>query len=99
MASLEQVRQDIQTLSPDALELLAEFIQILKKTSSASSTEESPVPSTEGIREETKKAAEISVYERFEASGLIRCISEEEDLSTTYKQVLAKEWSEKYDHR
>ena len=37
-------------------------------------------------------------YERFKASGFIGCASVEEDLSTTYKQVLADEWGKKHDN-
>ena len=40
-----------------------------------------------------------SPYERFKDSGFIGCTSVEEDLSTTYKQVLADEWGKKHDNR
>ncbi|MGB6013222.1 MAG: hypothetical protein WBG32_00690, partial [Nodosilinea sp.] len=32
MATLEQIQQDLQTLPQDALDLLAQFIQLLKKS-------------------------------------------------------------------
>lgn len=35
-----------------------------------------------------KQTSEQSLYEKFKASGLIGCVSVEEDLSTTYKQIL-----------
>lgn len=40
-----------------------------------------------------------STYGRFQASGLIGCVSVEKDLSSTYKQVLSEELDQKYDHR
>ena len=46
-----------------------------------------------------KQTSEQSPYEKFKASGFIGCVSVEEDLSTTYKQVLAEEWNQKHDHR
>jgi hypothetical protein len=39
-----------------------------------------------------------STYQKFVESGLIGCVEVEEDLSTTYKQVLAEGWAKKYDH-
>ncbi len=42
---------------------------------------------------------EESTYQKFQASGLIGCVSVEENLSTTYKQVLFEELDQKYDHR
>ena len=41
---------------------------------------------------------EKSTYQKFVESGLIGCVEVEEDLSTTYKQVLAEGWAKKYDH-
>lgn len=35
---------------------------------------------------------ESSPYQAFKDSGFIGCVSIEEDLSTTYKHVLAEEW-------
>lgn len=91
MTSLEQIQQDIQTLPQEALDLVAQFIQILKKSSIVSDEQNAP-PQTDSDQSG-------SVYEQFEASGLIGCVSAEESLSTTYKQVLAEEWVRKYDHR
>lgn len=47
---------------------------------------------------EPKRATEESTYEKLKASGFIGCVSVEEDLSTTYKQVLAEQWNQKHDH-
>ncbi len=91
MASLEQIQQDIQTLPQEALDLVAQFIQLLKKSSAVSDEQNAP--------SQTDSDQSGSVYEQFEASGLIGCVSAEENLSTTYKQVLAEEWGRKYDHR
>ena len=44
-------------------------------------------------------SSEIGTYEKFVQSGLIGCVEIEENLSTTYKQVLAEGWAKKYDHR
>jgi fatty acid-binding protein DegV len=84
MTPIEQIQQDIQTLPPEALNLLAQFIQLLKKTFSTS---------------QTPQTAQKNIYEQFENSGLIGCISAEENLSTNYKEILAEEWGRKYDHR
>lgn len=92
MTSREQIQQEIQTLPQEALDLVAQFIQLLKKSSPAIE-EQNSNPQTDS------ENSEKSVYEQFEASGLIGCVSAEEDLSTTYKQVLAEEWGKKYDHR
>lgn len=94
MTSLKQIQQEIQTLPQEGLDLLAEFIQILKKT-----TFLSVQPTKELQKDDCLPFREGTVYEQFKASGLIGCVSVEEDLSTTYKQVLAKEWECKYDHR
>ncbi len=40
-----------------------------------------------------------STYQKFQASGLIGCVSIESDLSTTYKQVLFEEVDQNDDHR
>jgi hypothetical protein len=86
MTTLEQIQQDIQTLPQDALDLVAQFIQFLKKSS--------PKPS------ESLPAIEASPPSgTADWSDLIGCVSAEENLSTTYKQVLAEEWGRKYDRR
>ena len=91
MTTLEQIQQEIQTLPQDALDLVAQFIQLLKKSATTPDEQNAPSPP------DADKSG--GVYEQFEASGLIGCVSAEENLSTTYKQVLAEEWGHKYDHR
>ena len=92
MTSLKQIQKDIEPLPPEALELVAQFVRLLRKTYSASTP-------TRTEKAAPSEDTDTSVYERFQNSGLVGCISSEENLSTTYKEVLAKEWGEKYDHR
>ena len=103
MASLEQIQQELKILPQEALGLVYQFIQLLKKTSQTPQNNQVSQPSsTSTTLDSNATATDASrgdVYEWFKASGLIGCVSVEKDLSTTYKQVLAKEWSEKYDHR
>jgi protein-arginine kinase activator protein McsA len=40
--------------------------------------------------------SETGTYEKFLQSGLIGCVEIEENLSITYKQVLAEGWENKY---
>lgn len=91
MATREQIQQEIQTLPQDALDLVAQFIQLLKKSSAVSGEQNAP--------DQIDADQSRGVYEQFEASGLMGCVSVEENLSTTYKQVLAEGWGHKYDHR
>ena len=74
MPSVEQIQQDIESLPQDAQVLLIDFIDILKKRYLK------PVPET--------SFSESSVYQKFKESGFIGGVAIEEDLSTTYKQVL-----------
>lgn len=48
--------------------------------------------------EETSQKEEKSLYEKFAEIGLIGCCSVEENLSATYKEVLANTLVNKYDH-
>jgi len=82
MNSLEQVKEDIQDLPEEAQALLIDFVAILKKR----------------YARPKQAIEEKSTYEKFKDSGFIGCVSVEEDLSTTYKQVLAEEWNQKHDH-
>jgi len=92
MTSLDQIQREIQTLPQEALELLAVYIQLLKRaTLGAGQSQDAPPETAELL-------PEGSVYERFQASGLIGCMSSEDNLSTTYKQILAEDWKRKYDH-
>ncbi|MGB3205266.1 MAG: DUF2281 domain-containing protein [Crinalium sp.] len=85
MLTPEQIHQNVKDLPEEAQNLLIEFIEILKKCY--------PQPT------EKKSSEEISLYEKFDKNGLIGCVSTEENLSTTYKQVLAEGLNTKYDHR
>jgi hypothetical protein len=86
MASLEQIQQEIQTLPQEALDLVAQFIQLLKKGSLVPS--EVP-PATESP----------STSDATDWSDLIGCVEAEEDLSVNYKSYLAEGWAKKYgDH-
>jgi hypothetical protein len=82
MNNLERVKEDIQDLPEEAQALLIDFVEILKKR----------------YAQPKQVSEEKSTYEKFEASGLIGCVSVEEDLSTTYKQVLAEGWNHKHDN-
>lgn len=85
MRSLEQIQKDIQELPEEAQILLVDFIEVLKRRYPTSSQLEINSPK--------------SPYETFKESGFIGCVSDEEHLSITYKQVLADVWNAKYDHR
>jgi len=85
MLNLEQIQQDIQDLPDEAQLLVADFIEILKKR-----YPKQPITAT---------PSKTSTYQKFQASGFIGCVSMEENLSTTYKQVLAEKWKTKHDHR
>ncbi|NEQ95965.1 MAG: DUF2281 domain-containing protein [Cyanothece sp. SIO2G6] len=85
MLNLEQIQRDIQDLPDEAQMLVVDFIAILKKR----------YPK----QQITTTTSENSTYQKFKASGFIGCVSVEENLSTTYKQVLSEKWKTKYDHR
>jgi mRNA-degrading endonuclease RelE of RelBE toxin-antitoxin system len=85
MLTLEQIQKDIQELPEEAQNLLIDFVEILKKRYSKPA--------------QTETTSEKSTYQKFKESGFIGCVSVEENLSTTYKQVLSEELSAKYDHR
>jgi len=85
MLTIEQIQQDIQDLPEEAQSLQIDFIEILKKRY--------PKPTPKN------QSQEKSLYEKFDAIGLIGCVSTEENLSTTYKQILSEGLNTKYDHR
>jgi mRNA-degrading endonuclease RelE of RelBE toxin-antitoxin system len=85
MLTLEQIQKDIQELPEEAQNLLIDFVEILKKRYSKPA--------------QAEITSEKSTYQKFKESGFIGCVSVEENLSTTYKQVLSEELSAKYDHR
>lgn len=86
MASLEQIQQDIQALPQEALNVLYQFIQLLKKLN--------PAPP-----ENSPAAASLASTEATDWSDFIGCVSAEEDLSVNYKTYLAEGLEQKYDHR
>jgi hypothetical protein len=83
MASLEQIQQDIETLSQEALDLVAQFIQLLKKSSPTVVAEAPPTKPTPD--------SDISDW-----SDFIGCVEAEEDLSINYKAYLAEGLDQKY---
>lgn len=85
MTTLEQIQQDIQTLPQEALDLVAQFIQLLKK-SSAEPSESPPI---------TKASPALDTVDW---SDLIGCVEAEQDLSVNYKTYLAEGWAQKYGH-
>ena len=74
MPNLEQLQQDFQALPEEAQTLLINYMETLKQQYLKPET-----PSPEST---------TSPYQKFQESGFIGCVSVEENLSTTYKQVL-----------
>ncbi|MFM2431114.1 MAG: hypothetical protein RLZZ511_2327 [Cyanobacteriota bacterium] len=97
MNARQQIEQDIQTLSPEALTLVAQFIQLLQRMNPNLHNLNPPPQNSPPIT--AVAITEKTTYEQFQDSGLIGCVAIDENLSTTYKQVLAEEWGKKYDHR
>jgi len=95
MIEFEQIRRDIDSLPAEAQSLLVDFIQLLKNHYSQSHGENHTTKHTSL----STKEAEKSLYEKFDELGLIGCCSVEENLSTTYKEVLANLLDKKYDNR
>jgi LPS O-antigen subunit length determinant protein (WzzB/FepE family) len=85
MIEIERIQQDINELPEEAQSLLVDYIQFLKQRYSQPKLES------------TAKAK--SLFERFNDAGFIGCCAVEEDLSTTYKDVLTDLLESKYDHR
>jgi hypothetical protein len=83
MTNLQQIQQDIQTLPQDALDLVAQFIQLLKKSSAEPS--ESPPAIAASPPPDTA-----------DWSDLIGCVEAEEDLSVNYKAYLTEGLEQKY---
>jgi len=85
--SQEQIiLEKIVTLNPFQKQEVLDFIDFIR-----SRTQVQPQPSA--------VLQAKSTYQKFVESGLIGCVEVEENLSTTYKQVLAEGWAKKYDHR
>ncbi|WP_199324661.1 DUF2281 domain-containing protein [Phormidium sp. FACHB-1136] len=78
MPNLEQLQQDFQSLPEEAQNLLINYMETLKQQYLKPDT-----PSPEST---------TSPYQKFKESGFIGCVSIEENLSTTYKQVLSEKW-------
>ncbi|MFK8182790.1 MAG: hypothetical protein AB8B99_05400 [Phormidesmis sp.] len=86
MTTLNQIQQAIQTLSPEALNKLEKFIQVLKKN-------EPTLPdAASSIIEKTDAAPD-------DWSDFIGCGSGPSDLSVNYKAYLAEGWAKKHGHR
>ncbi|MEH2228306.1 MAG: DUF2281 domain-containing protein [Nostoc sp.] len=85
LIKFEEIYRDIDTLPEEAQILLLDFIQLLKKR----------YPQPELENHSQKK----SLYEKFDEIGLIGCCSVDENLSTTYKEVLSNTLDNKYDRR
>jgi len=79
---IAEVSKDIDTLPEEAQILLLDFIKLLKNRYS----------------QPENHHQEKSIYEKFDEIGLIGCCAVEENLSTTYKEVLANTLPNKYDH-
>ena len=84
---LSQLQQDIAALSPDAQLVIFNLVNLLKNESKKESIQQ------------LEQRQTGNTYQQFVESGLIGCIAIEEDLSRTYKEVLAEGWGKKYDHR
>ncbi|MEH2373249.1 DUF2281 domain-containing protein [Nostoc sp.] len=84
LIKFEEIYRDIDTLPEEAQILLIDFIQLLKKRY--------PQPKSENHSQQK------SLYEKFDEIGLIGCCSVDENLSTTYKEVLSNTLITKYDH-
>lgn len=85
MATLEQIQQDIQTLPQEALDLVAQFIQLLKKSST------DPFVSSPVIEAHPTSDA-------VDWSDLIGCVEAEANLSVNYKAYLAEGLEQKHGH-
>ncbi|MDY7013447.1 MAG: DUF2281 domain-containing protein [Cyanobacteriota bacterium] len=75
----EQIKKDIQDLPEEAQSLLIDFVRILKKR----------------YAKATLQTSTKSLYEKFDESGLIGFVEDEEDLSISYKQILAESLTQK----
>ncbi|MEO0376752.1 MAG: hypothetical protein AAF329_19460 [Cyanobacteria bacterium P01_A01_bin.17] len=69
MASLEQIQKELQLLPQEALNLVYQFIQLLKGAIQ-------PVTQQNQADAQVPNPVEGSVYEKFKASGLIGCANE-----------------------
>lgn len=77
MPDLNHIQSDIASLPEEAQQLLLDFVSFLKQRY--------PEPA------QPEDKPQKSTYQKFLESGLIGCVSAEEDLSVTYKQFLFQE--------
>ena len=89
MTNLNTIQKDTAELLPDEQQIVFDLINLLRKRSRPSQPTNPP----------TAVHQAKSTYQKFVESGLIGCVAVDENLSTTYKQVLAQELAKKYDHR
>lgn len=87
MTPLEQIQQDIQTLTPESLNLVHQFIQLLKQGSQ--------VPHSSQVHQ-TSLTPSPSIPDGADWSDFIGCVSAEADLSVNYKAYLAEGLEQKY---
>jgi hypothetical protein len=85
LIKFEEIYRDIDTLPEEAKILLLDFIQLLKKR----------YPQLESENHSQEK----SLYDKLDEIGLIGYCSVDDNLSTTYKEVLSNTLDKKYDHR
>ncbi len=89
MNNLDSIQQDIASLPPDTQQVIFDLVEVLKKRYSLEKKPE--------LLSETK-FNQVNTLKILKESGLIGCISAENDLSTNYKTVLREELNHKYDH-
>ena len=90
MASLEKIQQELKILPQEALGLVYQFIQLLKKTSQTPQNNQV----SQSFSPPKTSASDIADW-----SDLIGCVSAEEDLSVNYKTYLAEGLDKKYGYR
>jgi protein-arginine kinase activator protein McsA len=107
MTNLNTIQKDTAELLPDEQQIVFDLINLLRKRSRQNQSTNSVNPNQDIssiITNNTQVSPTAvhqakSTYQKFVESGLIGCVEVDEDLSTTYKQVLAQELAKKYDHR
>jgi predicted transcriptional regulator len=84
MINLKQIEDDIKELPQEAQSLLVDFIDLLKKC----------YGNPENQKPNDSKSNTLEILQK---SGLIGCISAENNLSKNYKTVLTEGLNQKYD--
>ena len=83
--TITEIRQTIyQKIDQLSEEKLNQVLQFIQQVNQENNSQSIP--------------SETGTYEKFLQSGLIGCVEIEENLSTTYKQVLAEGCAKKYAH-